>query len=260
MCRAGWEGMEEPILHERRKRREPPPEFLAPHTRAADQIAPQQPCLSWYCKRAVRVAGQAIFASVLLVGGTLYTVRQQQLRWAKPGEILRLPAALVAAERPDDRVQRVARVLRNYTKDSVHAERVAKAIIYEGGRKNIDPALLIGVLLTEDVTLTPTSRSFVGARGLMQVMPFHAPYYRRYGCSSPDLFNVEANICHGVAILAEYMGRTKTVEKALLRYNGCVRGANTPNCFTYPNKVLRYSRQAAAQMLAGDTRQGSGGD
>jgi soluble lytic murein transglycosylase-like protein len=118
--------------------------------------------------------------------------------------------------------------------------------VLEGGRKDIDPALLIGVLLTEDATLTPTSRSSVGARGLMQVMPFHSG---KYGCASPDLYNVEANICHGVAILSEYMGRSKTLEKALLRYNGCVRGTNTPNCFTYPNKVLRFTRQAASQML-----------
>lgn len=243
--------MEEHLIQDRRKRREPPPEFLAPHTRAADQRPAENRCASWYCKRAVRVAGQAIFASLLLMGGTLFTIRQQQLRWAQPGGLLALPALLVAAETPDEKVERVARVLRLHTKDKAHAQRVAEALVLEGGRKNIDPALLIGVLLTEDATLTPTSRSSVGARGLMQVMPFHSG---KYGCSSPDLYNVEANICHGVAILSEYMGRSKTLEKALLRYNGCVRGTNTPNCFTYPNKVLRYSRQAAAQMLGGNSR------
>jgi soluble lytic murein transglycosylase-like protein len=232
---------------DRRRRRAPPPEFLAVHSRKADAGAkPQKPCFSWYCKRAVRIGAQAAFAVALLAGGTLYTVRQQQLRWAQPGGLLAMPGILVHPETEDAQIARVAAVLRRHTRDPAHAERVARALVLEGGKKNIDPALLIGVLLTEEATLNPNARSFVGARGLMQVMPFHSGLY---GCSSPDLFNVEANICHGVAILSEYMGRARDMRRALLRYNGCVRGTNTPNCHTYPDKVLRYSRQAAAQML-----------
>lgn len=247
MAPALFAGMAEELTRERRRRLEPPPEFLAPRSRATDSRgSPGKPCLSWYCKRAVRVAGQAVFAVGLLIGGTVFVIHQQQVRWSQPGHLLRMPAMLVRAEAPDAAVQRVAAVLRLHTKDSVHAERVAKALVYEGGRKNIDPALLIGVLLTEEATLNPAARSSVGARGLMQVMPFHSG---NYGCASPDLFNVEANICHGVAILSEYMGRSRSMERALLRYNGCVRGTNTPHCHTYPDKVLRYSRQAAAQML-----------
>jgi soluble lytic murein transglycosylase-like protein len=243
------------VTQDRRSHRAPPPEFLAPHTRKNDTHGLRQPCTAWYCRRAVRTAAQAVFASALLVGGTFYTVRQQQLRWARPGDLLSMPGMLVKAETPDEAVERVAAVLRLHTKDSVHAQRIARALVYEGGRKNIDPALLIGVLLTEEATLNPKARSFVGARGLMQVMPFHSG---QYGCSSPDLFNVEANICHGVAILSEYMGKSRNIERALLRYNGCVRGTNTPNCHTYPNKVLRYSRQAASQMLG--RRNGSSAD
>jgi soluble lytic murein transglycosylase-like protein len=204
--------------------------------------------LSWYCRKFFRTGLQAVVATALLAGGTLFTVHQQQLRWARPGDLLRMPATIVRAQGPEAQVERVAAVLRLHTRDAAHAERVARALVYEGGRHNIDPALLIGVLLTEEATLNPSARSSVGARGLMQVMPFHSG---NYGCSSPDLFNVEANICHGVAILSEYMGRSRNIERALLRYNGCVRGTNTPNCHTYPSKVLRYSQQAAAQMLRG---------
>lgn len=239
-------GMSREENQNRRKRQGPPPEFLAPRTRRADERVPEKPCLSWYCRKIVRTAGQAVFAVALLAGGTVFTIHQQQLRWAQPGDLMRLPGMLVRADTPDEQVERVAAVLRLHTKDSLHAQRVARALVYEGGRKNIDPALLIGVLLTEEATLNPNARSFVGARGLMQVMPFHSG---QYGCSSPDLFNIEANICHGVAILSEYMGKSRNIERALLRYNGCVRGTNTPNCHTYPDKVLRYSRQAAAQML-----------
>jgi soluble lytic murein transglycosylase-like protein len=231
-----------------RRKGAPPPGFLAPRTRGSDRRSTEQPCTRWYCRRGVRTATQAALAVLLLAGGVVYTLHQQQLRWARPGDLLQMPAAVVRADTPDQQVQRVAAVLRLHTRDAAHAERVARALVYEGGRRNIDPALLIGVLLTEEATLNPQARSSVGARGLMQVMPFHSG---KYGCSSPDLFNVEANICHGVAILSEYMGRSQNIERALLRYNGCVRGTNTPNCHTYPDKVFRYSRQAAAQMLRG---------
>ena len=223
---------------DRRRQREPPPAFLAPNTRKSDQGGRPglaRPCLSWHCRRAVRTAAQALFAVALLVSGTLYTVHQQQLRWAQPGKLLAMPGILVHPETEAAQIERVAAVLRRHTKDPVHAERVARALVVEGGKKSIDPALLIGVLLTEEATLNPNARSFVGARGLMQVMPFHSG---QYGCSSPDLFNVEANICHGVAILSEYMGKSRDMRRALLRYNGCVRGTNTPNCHTYPDKVL----------------------
>jgi soluble lytic murein transglycosylase-like protein len=248
MSPAHFSGMERSPGEDRRRRAAPPPEFLAPRTRSSDRRAAGQPCARWYCRRGVRTAAQAAFAALLLAGGVVFTVHQHQLRWANPGDLLRMPAAVVRADSEEQQVQRVAAVLRLHTRDPAHAERVARALVYEGGRRNIDPALLIGVLLTEEATLNPRARSSVGARGLMQVMPFHSG---KYGCSSPDLFNVEANICHGVAILAEYMGRSQTIERALLRYNGCVRGTNTPNCHTYPDKVFRYSRQAAAQMLRG---------
>ena len=39
--------------------------------------------------------------------------------------------------------------------------------------------------------------------------------------------------------------------KGLLRYNGCVRGTNTPRCHTYPSKVARYVERDA-KALCGD--------
>ena len=240
--------------HRRSDRRvaAPPPAFLAPHTRRTDAagVPAKRECLAWYCSRAVRAAGKGLAGAALLAGGTVFAITRQPLEYAKPGELLSLPVAVVQSDpetAQDKEIRRVSRVLRLHTKDTLLADRIARAFVVEGGKKNIDPALLIGVLLTEDATLDVHARSSVGARGLMQIMPFHSG---KYGCASPDLYNVEANICHGVAILSEYMGRTKTVEKALLRYNGCVRGRNTPNCHTYPNKVLRYSRTAASQMVA----------
>ncbi|HUR92261.1 MAG TPA: transglycosylase SLT domain-containing protein [Gemmatimonadaceae bacterium] len=238
---------------DRRTEAAPPAAFLAPRSRKTDRDgAPgKRECLAWYCRSAARLAARGLAGIALLAAGTVFAITRQPLEYARPGELLSLPVAVVqpsAATARDKEISRVSRVLRLHTRDTLLADRIARAFVIEGGKKNIDPALLIGVLLTEDATLEVHARSSVGARGLMQIMPFHSG---KYGCASPDLYDVEANICHGVAILAEYMGRTKTVEKALLRYNGCVRGRNTPNCHTYPNKVLRYSRTAASQMVAG---------
>jgi soluble lytic murein transglycosylase-like protein len=82
--------------------------------------------------------------------------------------------------------------------------------------------------------------------GLMQVMGFHAG---EYDCDSDDLLQVESNICHGARVFGYYLKRTGNVRRALLRYNGCVRGSNTPNCGRYPSKVLRNARQVRRELL-----------
>src|SRR6185295_15511401 len=74
----------------------------------------------------------------------------------------------------------VAQLLRKHTTDSVRANRIAAAIVKEGRRRNVGASLLVGVLLTENPDLDARATSFVGARGLMQVMPFHAG---KWGCS-----------------------------------------------------------------------------
>lgn len=174
---------------------------------------------------------------------------------------MHLPAAIVTAQQPGTtgykpptdsaallEIRRVAFSLHKYTNDTLLAQRIAGAIVTEGGKKNIDPALLVGVLLTEDAQLDPNAKSSVGARGLMQVMPFHAGKWA--GCKSADLFAIDSNICHGTSILADLIKRSPTVASALQRYNGCVRGTNTPNCHTYSGKVLKFAEQAATSMLS----------
>lgn len=214
-------------------------------------------------KRLLRTATHALGAVILLAAGTVWTLRQTKPKFVKPGEMLRLPPALITAARPGteryprptdakalEEIERVTHVLLRHTKDTARARRIANAMVYEGGRKNISPSLLIGVLLTEDATLDPKARSFVGARGLMQIMPFHAGEWKKDCGSGADLYDIDANICHGVAILASYMKKSPNIERALLRYNGCVRGTNTPHCHTYSGKVLRFAERAASQMLS----------
>jgi soluble lytic murein transglycosylase-like protein len=130
----------------------------------------------------------------------------------------------------------IAGVLSRRTSDRSIVNRIAAALVKEGRRRHIGRPLLLGVLLTENPLLDPRATSFVGARGLMQVMPFHAG---KWGCGSSDLFDVESNICHGVAVLADNLANSRSLPQALLGYNGCVRGTNTPDCWKYPRSVYR---------------------
>lgn len=130
----------------------------------------------------------------------------------------------------------VARMLGRYNHDWSVVHRIAAALVKEGRRRSIETPLLVGVLLTENPWLDWRATSSVGARGLMQVMPFHAG---KWGCTSSDLFDIETNICHGVAILADNLSRSRSLPQALLGYNGCVRGTNTPDCRKYPRSVYR---------------------
>ena len=110
----------------------------------------------------------------------------------------------------------------------------------------MSPSLLAGVLLIENAPFDSTAISTQGAIGMMQVMPVHIG---SYGCLSGDLLNLEANICHGARLLNTYLRRTKSVELALRRYNGCVRGRNTPRCSRYPVRVMRTASSVRREML-----------
>lgn len=216
------------------------------YTNVRRRSAERPPRKRW--RKILSGVAHGIGASALLVAGVMWTLNNQHPKYVKPGELLKLPASLVVAPPPvTEQVFRVSSVLRNYTKDTTRANQIAQAIVREGGKRSLDPALLVGVLLTENARLDPQARSNVSARGLMQVMPFHAGKWK--ACPSRDLADIDSNICYGTSILADLVKRSPSMEKALLRYNGCVRGTNTPLCHTYSGKVLRYADQAASQML-----------
>jgi hypothetical protein len=138
------------------------------------------------------------------------------------------------------------RYLGRFSKDTALVRRVARAVIRQAHEEKVAASLVAAVLVTENTTLKPWAESHVGAVGLMQVMPMHAG---QLGCDSADLVNVESNICHGTRILARNLRRTSSSAAALLRYNGCVRGTNTPNCFEYPVRVLARAGELRQEML-----------
>jgi soluble lytic murein transglycosylase-like protein len=179
------------------------------------------------------------------VGG-LRSAASASPAWGTHADSLRAEALLPASEirRP------LERFLGRYNTDRVLVRRISRAVLRESRRQQVPPSLIAAVLVTENTTLRPEARSSVGAQGLMQVMPMHAGAEL---CRSSDLVDVDSNICHGTLILARNLKRTSSSTAALLRYNGCVRGTNTPDCQRYPSRVLARAGIVRRELLAGTT-------
>ncbi len=149
----------------------------------------------------------------------------------------------------DREIAPIEHVLHRYSRDSALVEHIAIALVREANRVGLEPRLLLAVLLVENPWLDPEIRSPVGAIGLMQIMPVH-----RGGWSecSRDLEDIDANICHGAHIFAHYFRRSnRNLDRALLRYNGCVNGTNTPDCKQYPNHVFANAGRASVMAWLG---------
>jgi soluble lytic murein transglycosylase len=87
---------------------------------------------------------------------------------------------------------------------------------------DVDPFVVAG-LIRQESTFNPRARSRVGARGLMQIMPYTGrklarAHRRRY--NSQDLYNPEINIRYGTHYLKEVMDRFGgRLDYALASYN-----------------------------------------
>jgi Transglycosylase SLT domain len=147
----------------------------------------------------------------------------------------------------------LALALAKRTRNPEIADRAAAAVTREAERLRMSPSVLGAVLLIENRGLDSSAVSGQGAVGLMQVMPMHAG---SYGCISRELREVDANICHGSRLLHRYLKRTGSMQVALRRYNGCVRGTNTPRCERYPVRVLRTAAGLRRDMLTNAAEMG----
>jgi hypothetical protein len=149
----------------------------------------------------------------------------------------------VATYRHD--VEPVEKVLRRHGISNGIARKISWPLIQEAQRRGVDPATVTAILLVESEG-NPSAKSPVGARGLMQVMPGWAGRWR--GCGR-DLYNIADNICNGTSILAWYLDSHGDERSALLGYNGCVHGTNTPNCHRYPDKIWALRQQIKRELF-----------
>lgn len=168
-------------------------------------------------------------------------------------------SAMTTAQFEADRKAFAADLASTGRLSAARADTLATFAVREAYKRRVPPALVFGVLLTENSTFRSRAKSNVGAVGLMQVYPkvWVPTLGKLFG---KNLRDDETNLRYGVHILSHYVYTTAgkvddpasdargTVRTALLRYNGCVRGTNTANCQTYPDKVMAaVERYAVAQ-------------
>ncbi|OSI20824.1 lytic transglycosylase domain-containing protein [Neisseria dumasiana] len=121
--------------------------------------------------------------------------------------------------------QRLAR----YVPDEAERKRLLVNIQYESSRAGLDTQVILGLIEVESA-FRQYAISSVGARGLMQVMPFWKNYI---GQPSHNLFDIRTNLRYGCTILRHYNNVERgNLVRALARFNGSL-GSNK-----YPNAVL----------------------
>ncbi len=108
------------------------------------------------------------------------------------------------------------------------ARSIAKWVWIYAQSYQLDPILILA-LITVESRFDPFAISAVGAKGLMQVMPF---WKQELGSPEDNLFNIATNIRYGCTILKHYINRYHSLEKALAAYNGSKGKAK------YPNKIF----------------------
>src|SRR6185503_13206058 len=249
----------------------------APDRRAEpgpDRRAPRRPAwLQW-----ATVAGRDVGIIVLTVGTIVFSVRHMNPIFAgQPTVAEALTRAVPIAKSilpptPKD-TSKLAQLVsspqfeadrRKFSEDLVKTGRMSQAradsISYYAVREayvdGIPPAVVFGVMLTENALFVSKAMSNVGAVGLMQVYPkvWLKALSAKFGT---DLASDSTNLKYGIFILRQYIKSdsgavtSKALTQGLLHYNGCVHGTNTPNCATYPSKVKTYVEKAGTS-LCGD--------
>lgn len=143
--------------------------------------------------------------------------------------------------------------------DSARADSIATFAVREAYVRGISPAIIFGVMLTENAKFVSHATSNVGAVGLMQVYPKIWATKEMTALLGKDIATDSTNVKYGVFILSKYFhpqtskGPQQDVpwQTALLHYNGCVKGTNTPRCHTYPNKVQQFVQNQAKSICDG---------
>lgn len=118
--------------------------------------------------------------------------------------------------------------LRKRVQDNESRIRLLKNIHYEATRAGLDPGLILAIVDVES-NFNQFAISRVGARGLMQIMPF---WLKKIGKPGDSLFDARTNLRYGCTILKHYLKKEHgNLTAALARYNG------SNGKYRYPKKV-----------------------
>ena len=119
--------------------------------------------------------------------------------------------------------------LTRFIDNELYRRRLLTMIQYEATRADLNPQMVLGLIEVESA-FRQYAVSNVGAKGLMQVMPF---WQRYIGNESHNLFDIRTNLRYGCTILRHYSNlENGNLHRALARYNGRL-GSNR-----YPNAVI----------------------
>ena len=123
--------------------------------------------------------------------------------------------------------------LTRFVDSELYRRRLLTLIQYEARRADLDTQIIIGLIEVES-RFRQYAISNVGARGLMQVMPF---WQRYIGTNAHNLFDVRTNLRYGCTILRHYSNlENGNLVRMLARYNGSLGSSK------YPNAVLSAYR------------------
>lgn len=189
-------------------------------------------------------AGRAPVVAELLESGDWADSARARAPWAKAdGDV-----AMMSPQFEIDRRAFMEDLKRAAEITPSRADSLATFAVREAYRRRVPPALVFGVMMVENRGLKSTARSNAGAVGLMQIDP--TAWVRALGKQfGTNLRNDETNLRYGVFILSHLLYDSDddapadsanvhgSLRRGLLRYNGCVRGTNTKNCFRYPEIV-----------------------
>lgn len=121
--------------------------------------------------------------------------------------------------------------LKRFIKDPKKRLDLLRMIHQEAKRADLSPELVISVIHVESA-FNSYAVSYVGAQGLMQVMPF---WKNELGRAEDNLINISTNLRYGCTILKHYLKREKgDWTRALARYNGSLGRTK------YPEKVMNF--------------------
>jgi hypothetical protein len=223
------------------------------------------------------IAGRDLVVILATVGAIVYSVRHAHPIFANQptvaAELARVIPGAKAALAPtgkdttkigqlvnspkfeQDRRAFAADLVKTGRMDQARADSISFYAVRESYLDGIPPAVVFGVMLTENALFVSGAMSNVGAVGLMQVYP--KVWLKALSAKlGKDLATDSTNLKYGVYILSQYVksdsGKVTAADlsKGLLHYNGCVKGSNTPNCHTYPTKVKTYVEKQGSSICS----------
>ena len=185
-------------------------------------------------KRRLLLAGGALLCcpGLLLAGAQreetlsddVASVMRSSVNHASPARLV-----FATAEEGERWLREMSQRLVRFVPDEAERRRLLVNIQYESRRAGLDTQVVLGLIQVESA-FRQYAISNVGARGLMQVMPF---WKNHIGNPSHNLFDIRTNLRYGCTILRHYNNVERgNLVRALARFNGSLGSSK------YPDAVL----------------------